>query len=114
MVFIMSNLERIPKWTNLLMAIVFFSLAFASVRYIIKYKTTISGKAKFWMMLLAVVNVYIGIIAIVMPDRFGITKSVTLGSYLIIIGFIRLIIQLLEQMQNPKSDGRFYEDEEEK
>lgn len=34
MVFIMSNLERIPKWTNLLMAIVFFSLAFASVRYI--------------------------------------------------------------------------------
>lgn len=66
------------------------------------------------MMLLAVVNVYIGIIAIVMPDRFGITKSVTLGSYLIIIGFIRLIIQLLEQMQNPKSDGRFYEDEEEK
>ncbi len=114
MVFIMSNLERIPKWTNLLMAIVFFSLAFASVRYIIKYKTTISGKAKFWMMLLAVVNVYIGIIAIVMPDRFGITKSVTLGSYLIIVGFIRLIIQLLEQMQNPKSDGRFYEDEEEK
>ncbi len=112
MVFIMSNLERLPKWTNFLMAIVFFSLAFASVRYIIRYKETISGKAKFWMMLLAVVNLYIGIISIVIPSRFDYTKSVTLGSYLIIIGFVRLIIQLMEQMHNPKKKSRFYEDDD--
>lgn len=112
MVFIMSNLERIPKWTNFLMAIVFFSLAFASVRYIIRYKETISGKAKFWMMLLAVVNLYIGIISIVIPSRFDYTKSVTLGSYLIIIGFVRLIIQLMEQMHYPKKKSRFYEDDD--
>lgn len=113
MVFIMSNLERIPKWTNLLMAIVFFSLTFACIRYIVKYKSTISGKAKFWMMLLAVVNVYIGIFSIVMPSKFGFTKSVTLGSYLIIVGFVRLIIQFLEQIQNSEEEKKrnFYEEE---
>lgn len=114
MVFIMSNLERIPKWTNLLMAIVFFSLTVASIRYIVKYKNTISGKAKFWMMLLAVVNLYIGIISVVMPARLDYTKSVTLGSYLIIIGFVRLIIQLLEQLQGDKKNksGKNYYEEE--
>ena len=114
MVFIMSNLERIPKWTNLLMAIVFFSLTVASIRYIVKYKNTISGKAKFWMMLLAVVNLYIGIISVVMPARLDYTKSVTLGSYIIIIGFVRLIIQLLEQLQGDKKNksGKNYYEEE--
>ncbi len=112
MVFIMSNLERIPAWTNFLMAIVFFSLAGASIRYIVKFKSTISGKAKFWMMLLAVVNMYIGIVSIVMPNRFDYTKSITLGSYLIIVGFIRFIIQLLEQIQNEEGSLRYYEDEE--
>ena len=112
MVFIMSNLERIPKWTNFLMAIVFFSLAGASVRYIVKFKATISGKAKFWMILLAVVNLYIGIVSIVMPTRFDYSKSVTLGSYLILVGFVRLIIQLLESIQNEEDKKNFYEDED--
>ena len=113
MVFIMSNLERIPKWTNLLMAIVFFSLTVACIRYIVKHKSTISGKAKFWMMFIAVVNVYIGIVSLVMPARLDFAKSVTLGSYLIIVGFVRLIIQLLESTYSSRHDdkGNYYEDE---
>ncbi|WP_029231060.1 Mbeg1-like protein [Butyrivibrio sp. VCB2006] len=112
MVFILSNLERIPKWTNLLMAVLFLSLTFACIRYIVRYKDTISGKAKFWMMLLAVVNLYIGIISIAVPSRFDDIKSVTLGGYLIVVGFVRLIIQLLEQLHNAPSKKRLYYEEE--
>ncbi len=112
MVFIMSNLERIPKWTNVLMAIVFFSLAVASVRYIIKYKATISVKAKFWMILVAVVNLNVGIVSLVVPQRLDYGKSVTLGSYLILVGFVRFIIQLLEQLQNDDTTEKYYENDE--
>lgn len=111
MVFILSNLERIPKWTNFLMAIVFFSLTVASISYIVKHKNTISGKAKFWMILLAVANSYIGIVSIVTPQRLNYDKSVTLGSYLILIGFIRFVIQVLEQTQSVKKVRNYYEDE---
>lgn len=114
MVFILSNLERIPKWTNVLMAIVFFSLAVASVRYVIKYKNTISKKAKFWMIILAVANLYIGIVSVAVPQRLDYGKSMTLGSYLILVGVVRFIIQLLEQLQNDKkaTPGAYYEFDE--
>ena len=112
MVFILSNLERIPKWTNLLMAIVFFSLTFASIRYIIKYKKTISSKARIWMIILAVVNTYIGIVSVTVPSRLSYGKSMTVGSYLIIVGFIRFMIQLLEQLQNTNSSSNYYENDE--
>ena len=111
MVFILSNLERIPTWTNVLMAIVFFSLAVASVRYIVKHKKTISGKAKFWMVLVAVVNLNVGIVSLVTPQRLDYGKSITVGSYLILVGFVRFIIQLLEQTQNYVEPSRYYEDD---
>ncbi len=111
MVFILSNLERIPTWTNVLMAIVFFSLAFASVRYVVKFKTTISRKAKFWMILVAVVNLNIGIVSLVTPQRLDYGKSLTVGSYLILVGFVRFIIQVLEQTQNYVEPSRYYEDD---
>ncbi len=113
MVFILSNLERIPKWTNVLMAIVFFSLAAASVRYIVKFKKKISMKAKVWMILLAVVNLYIGIVSLLTPQQLNYGKSVTLGSYLILVGFVRFIIQLLEQVNNESDRScNYYDDEE--
>lgn len=114
MVFIMSNLERIPKWTNLLMAIVFFSLTVACISYVVRHKSTITGRAKFWMMFLAVVNTYVGIVSIAMPARLDFAKSVTLGSYLILVGFIRLIIQLLESTYSSRHNGKtnYYEEED--
>ncbi len=111
MVFILSNLERIPTWTNVLMAIVFFSLTVASVRYIVKNKATISGKAKFWMILVAVVNLNVGIVSLITPQRLYYGKSVTVGSYLILVGFVRFIIQVLEQSQNSAEHSRYYEDD---
>ena len=111
MVFILSNLERIPTWTNVLMAIVFFSLTVASVRYIVKNKATISGKAKFWMILVAVVNLNVGIVSLITPQRLYYGKSVTVGSYLILVGFVRFIIQVLEQSQNSTEHSRYYEDD---
>ena len=111
MVFILSNLERIPTWTNVLMALVFFSLAVASVRYVVKYKTTISKKATFWMILVAVVNLNIGIVSLVTPQRLDYGKSLTVGSYLILVGFVRFIIQVLEQTQNYSEPSRYYEDD---
>lgn len=111
MVFILSNLERIPTWTNVLMAIVFFSLTVASVRYIVKNKATISGKAKFWMILVAVVNLNVGIVSLITPQRLYYGKSMTVGSYLILVGFVRFIIQVLEQSQNSTEHSRYYEDD---
>ena len=111
MVFILSNLERIPTWTNVLMAIVFFSLTVASVRYIVKNKATISGKAKFWMILVAVVNLNVGIVSLITPQRLYYGKSMTVGSYLILVGFVRFIIQILEQSQNSTEHSRYYEDD---
>ena len=111
MVFILSNLERIPTWTNVLMAIVFFSLTVASVRYIVKNKATISGKAKFWMILVAVVNLNVGIVSLITPQRLYYGKSVTVGGYLILVGFVRFIIQVLEQSQNSAGASRYYEDD---
>ena len=111
MVFILSNLERIPTWTNVLMAIVFFSLTVASVRYIVKNKATISGKAKFWMIIVAVVNLNVGIVSLITPQRLYYGKSVTVGGYLILVGFVRCIIQVLEQSQNSAGASRYYEDD---
>ena len=113
MVFILSNLERIPTWTNVLMALVFFGLAIASMRYIVKNKATISRRAKFWMILLAVINLNIGIVSIVTPARMEIGKSITVGSYLILIGLVRLVIQILETTQDAQKRVSFYEDEAE-
>lgn len=111
MVFILSNIERIPTWTNVLMAIVFFTLAVVSVRYVVKNKATISTKAKFWMILLAVVNLNIGMVSLAMPARLDYGKSITVGSYLILLGFVRLIIQIFEQAQdNSAGTSGFYED----
>ncbi|MBQ3795535.1 MAG: DUF2974 domain-containing protein [Butyrivibrio sp.] len=111
MVFILSNLERIPTWTNVLMAIVFFSLVVASIRYVVKNKKTISGKAKFWMILVAVVNLNIGIVSLVTPQQLDYGKSLTVGSYLILVGIVRFIIQLLEQTQNNVEPSRYYEED---
>ncbi len=111
MVFIVSNLERIPAWTNVLMAIVFFSLAFASVRYVVKYKTKISRRASFWMIVIAVINLNIGIVSLVTPQQLDYGKSLTVGSYLILVGFVRFIIQVLEQTQNYVKPSRYYEDD---
>ncbi len=111
MVFILSNLERIPTWTNVLMAIVFFSLVVASIRYVVKHKKTISGKAKFWMILVAVINLNIGIVSLVTPQQLDYGKSLTVGSYLILVGVVRFIIQLLEQTQNYVEPSRYYEED---
>ena len=111
MVFIVSNLERISTWTEALMAIVFFSLAFASVRYVVKYKTKISRRASFWMILIAVVNLNIGIVSLVTPQQLDYGKSLTVGSYLILVGLVRFIIQVLEQTQNYVKPSRYYEDD---
>ena len=111
MIFIVSNFERIPTWTNVLMAIVFFSLVVVCIRYIVKNKKTISGKARFWMILLAVINMNIGIVSIVTPQQLDYGKSLTVGSYLIIVGIIRFVIQLLEQTQKNEEPSRYYEDD---
>ncbi|MBP3273599.1 MAG: hypothetical protein J6L93_01210, partial [Butyrivibrio sp.] len=82
-----------------------------SVRYVVKNKATISTKAKFWMILLAVVNLNIGMVSLAMPARLDYGKSITVGSYLILLGFVRLIIQIFEQAQdNSAGTSGFYED----
>ena len=69
-------------------------------------------KAKFWMILVAVVNLNVGIVSLVVPQRLDYGKSVTLGSYLILVGFVRFIIQLLEQLQNDDTTEKYYENDE--
>ncbi|MBO4458375.1 MAG: DUF2974 domain-containing protein [Butyrivibrio sp.] len=110
MVFIVSNIERIPKWTNVFISIVFFTMAVASVQYVIKHKKTIKRAGSFWMILIAVVNLNIGIISLATPQRLTSVKSLTVGSYLVLIGIVRLLIQILSKKSSAKDNGYSYED----
>lgn len=109
MVFILSNIERIPKWTNALVAIVFFSLAVASVQFVIKHKEKIKKGASFGMITIAVVSLNIGIITLFMPQRLNYGKSITVGSYLILVGIVRLLIQILTKRGVPDHPANPYE-----
>ena len=112
MVFIVSNIERIPKWTNVFISIVFFTMASASVQYVIKHKKTIKRAGRFWMILIAVVNINIGIISLATPQRLTSVKSLTVGSYLVLIGVVRLLIQMLSKRPSSKDNGYSYEDDD--
>ena len=112
MVFIVSNIERIPKWTNVLVSIVFFAMAAASVQYVVKHKNTIKKAGSFWMILLAVVNLNIGIIYIATPEKLTSVKSLTVGSYLVLLGIVRLLIQILSKGTDKEKKGYSYEDTE--
>ena len=112
MVFIVSNIERIPKWTNVFISIVFFTMASASVQYVIKHKKTIKRAGRFWMILIAVVNINIGIISLATPQRLTSVKSLTVGSYLVLIGVVRLLIQILSKRPSSKDNGYSYEDDD--
>jgi hypothetical protein len=59
----------------------------------------------------AVVNLNVGIVSLITPQRLYYGKSVTVGSYLILVGFVRFIIQVLEQSQNSTEHSRYYEDD---
>lgn len=109
MVFILSNIERIPKWTNALVSIVFFSLAVASVQFVIKHKEKIKKGASFGMITIAVVSLNIGIITLFMPQRLNYGKSITVGSYLILVGIVRLLIQILTKRGVPDHPANPYE-----
>ena len=113
MVFILSNLQRIPKWTNVLISLIFFYLAVASVYYVIKHKDTIKRAGSFWMITIAVINLYIGIISLAMPQRLNYGKSLTFGSYLILLGIVRLLIQIFTKrgIKLPGKAGNPYETE---
>ncbi|WP_158588923.1 Mbeg1-like protein [Butyrivibrio sp. XB500-5] len=111
MVFILSNIERIPKWTNALVSIIFFYLAIASVFYIVKHKDTIKKGGIFWMITIAVINLNLGIITLFMPQRLNYGKSITVGSYLILIGIVRLVIQILTKKGLPERPVNPYENE---
>ena len=63
------------------------------------------------MILVAVINLYVGIVSIITPQRLDYGKSLTVGSYLILVGVVRFVIQLLEQTQNYVEPSRYYEDD---
>ena len=111
MVFILSNIERIPKWTNALVSIIFFYLAVASVLFIVKHKDTIKRGGIFWMITIAVINLNLGIITLFMPQRLNYGKSITVGTYLILIGIVRLVIQILTKRGLPEQPVNPYENE---
>ncbi len=112
MVFLLSNIERIPTWTNILVAIAFFVLAGTSVRFVIKNRKTMSFVARFWMIFLSVVVLNVGVISLITPRSQSVKKSITVGSYLVITGLVRLLIQLLGEARKNDERGYCYEDEE--
>ena len=113
MVFLLSNIERIPTWTNFLIAIVFFVLATTTVRFVVKNRTTMSRISRFWMIVLAVVTLNIGVVSFLTPRAVNEGKTITVGSYLVITGLIRLVIQLLEAARKKGVKKFCYEDDEE-
>ena len=68
---------------------------------------------RFWMILLAIVTLNIGVLAFFTPKAVNEAKSITVGSYLVITGIIRLIIQLLEDAKKHGDKGFCYEDDDE-
>ncbi|WP_026670463.1 Mbeg1-like protein [Butyrivibrio sp. AE3006] len=112
MVFLLSNLERIPTWTNVLVAVAFVVLAATSVRYVIKNRKTMSLLARFWMIFVAVIALNVGVIMFMSPMNLSIRKSITVGSYLVITGLVRLLIQLLGEAKRGVEKGFCYEEED--
>jgi len=64
------------------------------------------------MILIAVVNLNIGIISLATPQRLTSVKSLTVGSYLVLIGIVRLLIQILSKRPSSKDNGYSYESED--
>ncbi len=112
MVFLLSNLERIPTWTNILVAFAFFALAGTSVRFVVKNRKTMSWISRFWMIFLSVVVLNVGVISLITPRNQTVKKSITVGSYLVITGLVRLLIQLLGEVKKSDERGYCYEDED--
>ena len=112
MVFILANIEQIPKWTNILVSIVFVVLAGTTVKFIVKNRKTMNKVTRFWMIVLAIVTLNIGVISFVTPRDVSMGKSITVGSYLVITGLVRLMIQLLEYKKKSEDRGFVYENEE--
>jgi hypothetical protein len=112
MVFLLSNLERIPTWTNILVAFAFFALAGTSVRFVVKNRKTMTWISRFWMIFLSVVVLNVGVISLIAPRSQTVKKSITVGSYLVITGLVRLLIQLLGEVNKSDERGYCYEDED--
>ncbi|MBE5843272.1 MAG: DUF2974 domain-containing protein [Butyrivibrio sp.] len=112
MVFILANIEQIPKWTNILVSIVFVVLAGTTVKFIVKNRKTMNRIARFWMIVLAIITLNIGVVSFVTPAAVTMGKSITVGSYLVLTGIVRLIIQILEYKKLSIEKGFVYENAE--
>ncbi len=113
MVFLLANVERIPTWTNVLVSIVFFVLAATTVKFIVKNRKTMNKAARFWMIVLAIVTLNVGVVSFITPKSVTMGKSITVGSYLVITGLVRLIIQILEYVKKDDDKGYCYENSDE-
>ncbi len=112
MVFLLSNIERIPSWTNILVAVVFFALAFTTVRFIVRNRKTMTKAGRFWMIVLAIVTLNIGVLSFMTPRAISAGKSITVGSYLVITGLVRLAIQIIEAARKTGDKGYCYEEDD--
>ncbi len=113
MVFLLSNIERIPSWTNILVAIVFFVLAVTTMRFVVKNRKTMGKLTRFWMIVLSIVTLNVGVLSFMTPRALSEGKSITVGSYLVITGLVRIFIQILEKSRKNDDKGYCYENDEE-
>ena len=110
MVFLLSNIERIPSWTNFLISVVFVVLAGTSVRFIVSNRKSLSRTMRVLMIILAIVTLNVGVISFFTPKAVTEGKSMTVGSYLLVTGLVRIIIQLLENSRKRTEKGYCYEE----
>ncbi len=110
MVFILSNIKRYGEWTSFIMAGTMLAFSFTCIHFILKNNSTIKKWTRILMILLAILTLNIGIIMIITPNVANTSKSITVGSYLIVIGIVRIIVFLLENTNKLRPKEYCYEE----